>query len=128
MVATNQGLTATYNQLKDPECVPESPEVLAAIRHLRRLHEDLDRAVLAAYGWSGIAVPPFCPATEADRAAVLLFEDTVIDRLFGLNAARAAEEARAAGVAVPSATKPTSTKPSRKPRPPKTQISMLDDD
>ena len=69
------------------------------------LHEDLDRAVLAAYGWSDIPVPPYCPATEADRAAVALFEDTVIDRLFALNAERAAEEAREAGRSTRSTTK-----------------------
>jgi len=79
MVDTKHGLTATYNQLKDPHCAPERPEDLATILHLRQLHEDLDRAVLAAYGWSDIPVPPFCPATDAERAAVSLFEDTVID-------------------------------------------------
>jgi hypothetical protein len=130
MVATDQGLTATYNQLTDPDCAPDRPEDLAAVRHLRQLHEDLDRAVLAAYGWSEIAVPPFCPATDAERAAVSLFEDTVIDRLFALNAERAAEErgvAMQAGATKPAAgSKPKS--PGRKPRAAKTQTSMLDDD
>ncbi len=54
-----------------------------------------DRAVLAAYGWTDIAVPPYCPRTDEDRAALQAFEDEVIDRLFVLNAERAAEEKRA---------------------------------
>lgn len=143
MAVTWQGLTTTYNQLKNPDeagdlspsssqrpvarsfaasappdlashvpALTEDPDLLRPatrvtfIHHLRRLHEDLDRAVLAAYGWSDIVVPPYCPATPADRAAVTLFEDTVIDRLFALNAERAAEEAAAAGRVAASTAKP----------------------
>lgn len=138
--ATWQGLTTTYNQLKEPgydgelspsasdkPAAPEAkllsraqtaelhkrvpalakdPQLLqpetrvAYIQYLRHLHEELDRAVLAAYGWSDIAVPPYCPPRPDDRAgqaALARFEDTIIDRLFALNAARAAEEAAAAG-------------------------------
>jgi hypothetical protein len=87
MVERNQGLTTTYNQLKDPAC--DDPEILA----LRRLHEDLDRAVLAAYRWSDIPVPPFeTPTTPAARTAQESFEDEIIDRLFALNAERAEKE------------------------------------
>lgn len=128
MVATDQGLTDTYNQLKDSDCSPDRPEDLAAIEHLRRLHEDLDRAVLAAYGWSDIAVPPFCPKTDAERAAVSLFEDTIIDRLFVLNAERAAAEAKTAGATATKPAKPKAAKTPKKPRPPKAQTSLLDDD
>jgi len=64
MLDTNLGLTKTYNALKDPSST--EPRILA----LRTLHEDMDRAVLAAYGWSDIAVPPFCPITDADKAAL----------------------------------------------------------
>jgi hypothetical protein len=92
MVDTNLGLTKTYNALKDPAC--EDQRILG----LRRLHEEMDRAVLDAYGWTDIPVPPFCPQTEADRAALQAFEDEVIDRLYVLNAARAKEEQQA-GVA-----------------------------
>lgn len=87
MIRHDQGLTATYNQLKDPDCT--DPEV----EHLRRLHEAMDRAVLAAYGWDDIPVPPY---GTADPDAQQAFEDEVIDRLFVLNAARAAEEQAAA--------------------------------
>jgi hypothetical protein len=87
MVDSDQGLTKTYNALKDPVCVDER------ILFLRVLHERLDAAVLAAYGWSDIAVPPYCVATDADRAALQAFEDEIIDRLFVLNAERAKKEA-----------------------------------
>jgi hypothetical protein len=90
MIDTDQGLTKTYNALRDPEC--EDPRVLA----LRALHEAMDRAVLAAYGWNDVATPPYCPATDAERAAVRAFEDEVIDRLFVRNAERAAPQRKAA--------------------------------
>jgi hypothetical protein len=88
MVDTQQGPTKTYSALKDPSCT--EPRVL----DLRRLHEAMDRAVLDAYGWTDIAVPPYCPLTEADKQALQAFEDEVIDRLYVLNAERAREEAR----------------------------------
>jgi hypothetical protein len=100
MVDTDQGLTKTYNALKDPACTDER------ILTLRRLHEEMDAAVLRAYprlagvgspdpnviGWSDIPVPPFCIATEEDKAALQAFEDEVIDRLFVLNEERAKKE------------------------------------
>jgi hypothetical protein len=87
MLDTQQGLTQTYNQLKDPRV--SDPRVVA----LRRLHEELDRAVVAAYGWSDLVVPAYgTPVTESEKKALARFEDEVIDRLFALNAVRAAEE------------------------------------
>ncbi len=88
MVDTDQGLTKTYNALKDPD--NDDPRIV----ELRRLHEEMDRAVLDAYGWSDIPVPPYCPSTDADRAALQEFEDEVIDRLYVLNAERYEEEVR----------------------------------
>jgi hypothetical protein len=88
MIETDQGLTKTYNVLKDPQ--NHDP----AIADLRELHEAMDRAVLHAYGWSDIEVPPFCPRTAAEKAQLAAFEDEVIDRLYVLNAERAREEAR----------------------------------
>ena len=57
MVSNNEGLTITYNRFHDPA---ESSEGILA---LRRLHDEMDQAVLAAYGWSdalpaGSATPP----------------------------------------------------------------------
>ena len=81
-------LPKIYNALKDPGC--DDPRVL----ELRCLHESLDRAVLDAYGWNDIDVPPYCPSSDAECAAVQAFEDEVIDRLYMLNAERAREEKR----------------------------------
>ena len=88
MVDTNQGLTQTYNHLKDRQ--HDDPRVL----ELRALHESMDRAVLDAYGWTDLPVPPFCPLTPEDTRVLESFQDTIIDRLFVLNAERAAEERR----------------------------------
>jgi hypothetical protein len=52
MVDTSQGLTDTYNLLKDEECDDDR------ILELRRLHEDMDAAVLQAYGWGDVDIPP----------------------------------------------------------------------
>jgi hypothetical protein len=88
MLETQQGLTKTYNALKDPACTD------ARIIQLRKLHERMDAAVLRAYGWSDLTVPPFCIANDRDKAALETFKREVIDRLFALNAERAQEEAR----------------------------------
>ena len=89
MRAARQGLTSTYNALKDPACA--DPAIVA----LRDLHVELDRAVLRAYGWHDIEVPPYTtPRTPAERLHLATFEDAVQARLFALNAERAAEERR----------------------------------
>jgi hypothetical protein len=86
MSETDQGLTKTYNALKDPACVD------SRVLQLRRLHEEMDRVVLTAYRWDDLLVPPYCPSVEAERVALQAFEEAVIDRLFGLNAERAAHD------------------------------------
>jgi hypothetical protein len=88
MLDTRQGLTKTYNALKDPGC--DDPRV----RELRHLHEAMDRAVLDAYEWADVPVPPYCAKSDADRGALQAFEDEVIDRLYVLNAERARAEVR----------------------------------
>ena len=86
MLDTDQGLTKTYNHLKDATCTD------ASIVELRRLHEEMDRAVLAAYGWD-VDVPPYTtPVTEDEKRRLEAFEDDIVDRLFVLNAERAHEE------------------------------------
>lgn len=66
---------------------------------LRELHDDLDRAVFAAYGWDDLAAQlvgkpgattPW-PEKPAEQAAA---EEELLSRLVQLNAERAAEEAR----------------------------------
>jgi hypothetical protein len=92
MAAEGVGLTVMYNRLKDGRCVDES------IERLREVHIALDRAVLAAYGWSGMRVPPYTsPTRDEERGAVATFEEEIVDRLSALNAERAeAERARGA--------------------------------
>ena len=46
MVANNEGLTSTYNRFHDPA------ETSDGLLELRRLHGEMDQAVLNAYGWS----------------------------------------------------------------------------
>lgn len=104
MVDTNQGLTQIYNRLKDPCC--DEPSIL----HLRRMHEDMDRAVLDAYGWTDLEVPPFCPLTAEEQKMLEHFQNAVIDRLFVLNAQRADEEKRLGASAKAAKSKSSSTK------------------
>lgn len=52
MVRNNEGLTSTYNRFHDPA------ETSSGLLELRRLHGEIDQAVLAAYGWSD--VPTAC--------------------------------------------------------------------
>ena len=89
MVDENVGLTVTYNRLKDPACEDER------IIDLRRLHEEMDRTLLNAYGerdptgrWGEVYVPPLCPMSDDEKRRLDLFEDMVIDRLFDLNSRR----------------------------------------
>ena len=89
LVAENIGLTECYNRLKNPD-VTDAP-----VQALRKLHQELDHAVLHAYGWSELDVPAFSdPRDEAGKKARQAFTDEIIDRLFVLNAERAEEEKR----------------------------------
>jgi len=92
MIATDQGLTKTYNALTDP--TNTDPEV----ENLRRLHEQLDRAVLDAYGQTGIAVPPYTGATPEQLER---FQDEVLEFLLARNALLAKREAAAQARAKP---------------------------
>lgn len=107
--ATHPGLTLTgmYNVLQ----ALRSGTVLSAkekliheqglVSVLRQLHDELDAAVLAAYGWSDLLADlriahGTVPAPEGDSAAEAKrrFEEAVLERLVALNAERSAEEAR----------------------------------
>ena len=106
MVANDEGLTKTYNRFHDPE--EDDPAIL----RLRELHEAMDRAVLAAYGWDNI--PTGCQFIldyeeedegDEDRPGRRKkpwryrwpdeVRDEVLARLLALNAERAAEEEEA---------------------------------
>ncbi|QCO55522.1 hypothetical protein EOK75_07020 [Pseudorhodobacter turbinis] len=106
MIATNKGLTPTYNRFHD------SYDDDSEIQRLRDLHADMDRAVLRAYGWDDLADaanPVFLneeTETEFTYQGRLFwpsdFRDEVLARLLDLNRERFAAEANE-GIAVATA-------------------------
>jgi hypothetical protein len=107
MVSRNEGLTKIYNRLHNPN------EKSADIVRLRALHDEVDRAVLTAYGWTDLAEriasdPEAMPRhltedTEDDHKYQGRYfwpapiRDEVLARLLALNAERAEAE-RLAGL------------------------------
>ena len=102
MIRNNEGLTKTYNRFHTPN--ERSPD----IKRLRDLHDQMDRAVLDAYGWSDIRpVCDFFPEFEDDeedesesrrpRTKKYRYRwpdevhDEVLARLLALNQERAAQ-------------------------------------
>ena len=100
-------LTGMYNvldKLRSGEPLTAKERVIhehGLVSVLRQLHDDLDAAVLDAYGWSDLL--PLLRITHGDDAtaegqtrddAKRAFDDTILERLVALNAERAAEEAR----------------------------------
>ena len=98
----NEGLTTIYNWFHDPNSdIPEMPE-------MRRLHDEMDRAVLDAYGWGEIQptcdfFPEFDDEDENDETVNAKktkyryrwpdeVRDEVLARLLELNRQRALEE------------------------------------
>ena len=131
MVRNDDGLTKTYNRFHDP--YEHDPD----IERLRELHTDMDRVVLAAYGWED--VPTECEflldyeIDEEERGSKKKpyryrwpdeVRDEVLARLIALNAERAAGEQRS-GAAAGAAGKPAGTantkRAARKPRAPGTK-------
>ena len=96
MVAANEGMTKTYNRFH------KSEERGEPIRRLRELHDEMDRAVLHAYGWHDLAEelrPEFLTEeTENDHTYQGRYfwpaeaRDRVLARLLALNSERHAEE------------------------------------
>jgi hypothetical protein len=101
MVANDEGLTKTYNRFHDPD------ERDGGLLKLRELHAAMDRAVLAAYGWTDI--PTECDffldyedeeeeSTRRKKPWRYRWSDEVHDevlaRLIELNAERAAAQER----------------------------------
>ena len=98
MIRNNEGLTKTYKRFHDPH------ESDPAIMRLRKLHADMDRAVLDAYGWTDI--PTECEflldhETDEDESRPEKqryryrwpneVRHEVLSRLMALNTERAAE-------------------------------------
>lgn len=64
---------------------------LGLVAVLKSFHDDLDAAVLAAYGWSGLLPSP---ASKGGAGGEGASDEIILDRLGALNAARAREEAQ----------------------------------
>lgn len=107
MLARNMGLTDTYNLVHDPDCQDQD------IIELRRIHREIDRAAVAAYGWydllddSGQTSPAdpiheayplghgFHETDQGIRYTIgLLARTEIIDRLRQLNHQAYADEVR----------------------------------
>ena len=100
MVRNEEGLTKTYNRFHDPD--ERDPD----IAELRALHDEMDRAVLDAYGWSDVAtVCEFLPEHEDEDGGAASgqrrryryrwprpMSDKVLGRLLTLNSERAEAE------------------------------------
>jgi hypothetical protein len=91
-------LTGLYNvlaKLRRDEPLAAKEKALherGLVAVLRSLHDELDAAVLAAYGWADLqaALADHRPAAAEARAAAV---EMLLERLVALNAKRAAEEA-----------------------------------
>lgn len=99
MFRNDEGLTKTYNRFHNP--AENSPE----IQKLRKLHADMDRAVLDSYGWTGVPtdcefIPDFIEedddGNEVPKNIRYRWPDEVRDdvlaRLLALNTERYEEE------------------------------------
>ena len=100
MVATDKGMTKTYNRFHDPA------DTKADIADLRRLHAAMDDVVLRAYGWDDLAdraacsdAPRFLTEDDEDDHKYQKrlfwpapFRDELLARLLKLNEERAATE------------------------------------
>ncbi|MEU9390076.1 DNA methyltransferase [Streptomyces sp. NPDC048324] len=105
MLDRNIGLTATYNLVHSPDCLDDD------IAGLRRIHEEVDKAIIEAYGWhdllddSAQTLPadPFHEAFSLDHGfhetdegvrytIGLLARTEIIDRLRQLNHQAYADE------------------------------------
>jgi hypothetical protein len=91
MIKRSEGLTNTYNRFHD------RGERSEDIARLRALHEEMDQAVAAAYGWSDLDLGHGFHATKQGERYTLSdsARRTVLDRLLALNHQRYAEEVKA---------------------------------
>ncbi|GAA2665180.1 hypothetical protein GCM10010400_26540 [Streptomyces aculeolatus] len=105
MLTRDIGLTATYNLVHNPDC--DEPDIV----ELRRIHTEIDRATIAAYGWDDLlddtgGTPPADPThrtvpldhgfhdtDQGTRYTIgLLARTEIIDRLRQLNHQAYADE------------------------------------
>jgi len=94
MIATNRGITKTYNRYHDSACMD------ADIRTLRNLHEEVDAAALAAYGWRDLDLTRSFRETD-QGVRFTIAEDVrvaILDFLLETNLSQTAAEAAKGGV------------------------------
>jgi hypothetical protein len=91
MFSRKQGLTATYNRFHDDDNRD------ADILDLRRIHVEMDQAMVAAYGWQDLDLcHGFHPTKQGVRFTIAEnARRTVLDRLVKLNHERYADEVAA---------------------------------
>jgi hypothetical protein len=89
MVASDVGLTDTYNRVDDPT------DLSGEIQTLRALHVALDEAVADAYGWSDMALDHGHYETPVGRRFTIspTAQTDLLARLLALNHERHAREA-----------------------------------
>ena len=89
-------LTGMYNvlaKIRAGEALTAKDKAMHAqglVSVLQTLHDELDAAVLAAYGWLDLTMALAAPPTSPQRQAA---EETLLERLVALNAERQREEA-----------------------------------
>lgn len=84
MLARNLGLTKTHNLFHDPGCRD------ADIQQLRGLHVEIDRAILACYGWQDLDPQHSFSRNERGQTRFTISPDArreVLRRLLELNLA-----------------------------------------
>jgi hypothetical protein len=88
MLTRQEGLTKTYNRFHNLQ------ELAADIVKLRELHQEMDEAVAAAYGWQDLALGHGFHETKQGVRYTICEEARreVLDRLLRLNHERYAEE------------------------------------
>jgi hypothetical protein len=110
-IGEGQSVNDIYNRFHD------QGEQSADIARLRALHEELDQAVAAAYGWSDLDLGHGFHATKQGERYTLSepARRTVLDRLLALNHQRYAEEVKAGrhdkGAKKAKKTKPAGSRP-----------------
>jgi len=90
MMARSLGLTKTYNLFHDPGCQE------ADIRTLRDLHAEMDRAILACYGWQEVDLGHGFHVNERGQTRFTISPPArreILARLLKLNLEVAAREA-----------------------------------
>ncbi|MBI3909969.1 MAG: N-6 DNA methylase, partial [Armatimonadetes bacterium] len=96
MLRRNLGLTKTYNLFHNPECRD------ADIQRVRELHAEMDRAILACYGWQDVDPGHGFHQNERGQTRYTVSAEArreILTRLLELNLRLAAEE-EAGGKAV----------------------------